>query len=124
MKKIVTYFLLVLFVFQSTSNVWIISSFYINRDYIAKELCINRFDKMPVCKGKCYLEKKIADNEKKEQKIPNAKEKEIQFYFSPEIASVCHLFAPIEYSACIAVGKDDGISSTFPYSIFHPPKSA
>ena len=65
MKKTAVYFLLILFVIQSTSNLWIISSFYINRDYIAKELCINRFDKMPVCKGICYLEKKISDNEKK-----------------------------------------------------------
>lgn len=124
MKRIITYFLLLLFVLQSTSNVWIITSFYINRDYIAKELCVNRFDKIPVCKGTCFLEKKIADNQKKEQKIPTAKEKEIQLYFSPEIVSVCHLIAPIEYLTSIAVAKEAAIRSAFPYSIFHPPKLA
>lgn len=124
MKKIITYFLLLLFVLQSTGNFWIVSLFYINRDYIAKELCVNRFDRIPVCRGTCYLEKKIADNEKKEQKIPNAKEKEIQLYFSSEIASIDHLITAIEYSESIAVRKDDDIRPTFPYSIFHPPKPA
>ena len=110
--------------FQSTSNIWIVSSFYINRDYIAKELCINRFDKVPLCKGKCYLEKKISDNEKQEQKIPSVKEKEIQLYFCPE-TPVFHCFiAPIEISKSIAVKQNDNIESTFLYSIFHPPKMA
>lgn len=124
MKKIVPYFLLLLFVLQSTSNLWIISSFYINRNYIAKELCINRFDTVPVCKGTCYLEKKIAENQKKEQKIPNAKEKEIQLYFSPETSISYHLTVPIASSKSIAAKRDDSLKSSFFYSIFHPPKLA
>jgi hypothetical protein len=31
----------------------------VNKDYIAKYLCINRFDPHSCCKGKCYLEKQI-----------------------------------------------------------------
>ena len=31
----------------------------INKDYIAKYLCINRADPHSCCKGKCYLEKQI-----------------------------------------------------------------
>lgn len=124
MKKIVIYFLLLLFVFQSTSNLWIVSSFYINRDYIAKELCINRFDKVPICKGVCFLEKKISANEKKEQKIPNVKEKEIQLYFSPETTFTYHLIVPIASSKTVVVKQNDSIKSLFLYSIFHPPQLA
>lgn len=124
MKKIVPYFLLLLFVFQSTSNLWIISSFYINRNYIAKELCINRFDTVPVCKGACYLEKKIADNQKGEQKIPNAKEKEMQLFLSPAIASAYQLMPPTESARTVGVKRNDAFKSTFINSIYHPPKLA
>lgn len=124
MKKTAVYFLLILFVIQSTSNLWIISSFYINRDYIAKELCINRFDKMPVCKGICYLEKKISDNEKKEQKIPNVKEKEIQLYFYQQESIEFSKKSIVENSKMAIIQKDSNIKNTFLYSIFHPPKMA
>lgn len=124
MKKTAVYFLLILFVIQSTSNLWIISSFYINRDYIAKELCINRFDKIPVCKGICYLEKKISDNEKKEQKIPNVKEKEIQLYFYQQESIEFSKKSIVENSKVASIQKDSNIKNTFLYSIFHPPKMA
>lgn len=124
MKKIITYFLLLLFVFQSTSSLWIVSSFYINRNYIAKELCINRFDTVPVCKGVCYLEKKIAESDKKEQKTHSVKEKEIQLFLSPAIAFAYQLTAPMESPKSIAVKRNDAVKSTFLYSIFHPPKLA
>ncbi|KQB43926.1 hypothetical protein RCH33_416 [Flavobacterium daejeonense] len=124
MKKTAVYFLLILFVIQSTSNLWIISSFYINRDYIAKELCINRFDKMPVCKGICYLEKKISDNEKKEQKIPNVKEKEIQLYFYQQESIEFSKKSIVENSKMAIIQKDSNIKNTFLYSVFHPPKMA
>ncbi|MEV4884119.1 hypothetical protein MRBLMN1_002633 [Chitinophaga ginsengisegetis] len=51
---------------QSTGNCWIVAAFYLNRNYIASELCINRFDLIPVCKGSCFLEKKIKENDKPE----------------------------------------------------------
>ena len=55
---------------QSTSSMWIYMGFEINRDYIENQLCINRFDLIPVCKGSCYLEEKIKEeNNSSESKI-------------------------------------------------------
>ena len=124
MKKIVLYFLLMSFVFQSTSNLWIISSFYINQDYIAKNLCVNRFEKIPVCYGKCFLAKKLNENDKQEQKIPNVKEKEIQLYFYHQEPIVFNPKIIIKNSKAIIFKKDCNIKNTFLYSIFHPPKMA
>ncbi len=124
MKKIVLYFLLMSFVFQSTSNLWIISSFYINQDYIAKNLCVNRFDKIPVCYGKCVLAKKLKENEKQEQKIPNIKEKEIQLYFYSQEPIAFNQKSTVENTKAIIIKKDCTIKNTFLYSIFHPPKMA
>lgn len=124
MKKIVLYFLLLSFVFQSTSNLWIISSFYINQDYIAKNLCINRFEKIPVCYGKCFLTKQLKENDKKEQKIPNVKEKEIQLYFYSQEATAVVQKTIFEDSKVATIKKDSTLKNTFLYSIFHPPKMA
>lgn len=122
MKKGIICFLLISFVFQSTSNFWIMSSFYLNQDYIAKNLCVNRFDKIPVCNGKCYLSNQLKENEKKEQKIPNVKEKEVQLFcnqtslenFSFEIFEFTHKKTPFF--------KEFSIVQPPHNSVFQPPK--
>ncbi|WP_396189190.1 hypothetical protein [Flavobacterium sp.] len=59
MKKLLCLFILVIFSFQITKSIWTITSFQINREYIASNLCINRFDKIPTCKGQCFLTKEL-----------------------------------------------------------------
>lgn len=121
MKKTLLYLLMFSIVFQSFSNLWIISAFYVQRDYISKNLCINRFDKIPTCKGACYLEKKLVENEKKEQKVPTVKEKEVQLYCQ-------HFHYPQMNTTRLSLTKRNPI--VFPsqqapnpiyFSIFHPP---
>lgn len=124
MKKIILYFLLLSFAFQSAGNLWIISSFYINQDYIAKNLCINRFDKIPICYGQCVLTKQLKDNDKEEQKFPNVKEKEIQLYFYCQESIEFSIKNAIKTSKTAIIKKDSNIKNTFLYSIFHPPKMA
>lgn len=124
MKKLLIHIMLLTFVFQSTCNFWIIISFYANRDYIAENICINRFDQIPVCKGQCFLNQKLQENEKQEQKLPSLKIKEIQLFC--HIADDTYTKMPVlfqEYPKpailpdCILIKKH----ST---SIFHPPKLA
>lgn len=121
MKKAVAIFLLITFVLQSTSNLWIIASFYAQRDYISQNLCINRFDAIPICKGQCYLNKQLKENEKKEQNFPNLKQKEIQLFvendFSFEFEKIIfqdRLITPTH--------RDKYLSSEFLFSVFHPPQ--
>lgn len=59
MKRLLCLFILVIFSFQITKSIWTITSFQINREYIASNLCINRFDKIPTCKGQCFLTKEL-----------------------------------------------------------------
>lgn len=122
MNKIITYFLIILFVFQSTSNFWIMFSFYLNRDYIAQELCINRFDKIPVCKGSCYLGEKLSENEKKEQKNTSTKNKEVQLYTQVKNDIDFGIKPSIGHHKAVIFSRNDLIPSTFVHSIFHPPK--
>src|SRR5690606_30021228 len=61
--------LLPLMLLQSFSNVWIWSVFQIDRDYIARYECINRFNEKALsCRGQCILMKKMREHEEKEQK--------------------------------------------------------
>jgi len=59
------YISLLLAVFmQSTSGMWILLGFHVNRYYIENQLCNNRFDLIPLCKGYCYLEEKVKEENK------------------------------------------------------------
>jgi len=123
MRKIVAIFFLIAFVLQSTSSLWILASFYAQRDYISQNICINRFDAIPVCKGQCYLTKQLKENEKKEQDFPNLKQIEIQLFFQnnftfefEETIITDNLNAPTY--------KGNFLSSEFLFSVFHPPQLA
>jgi hypothetical protein len=122
MKRAFAIFFLIVFVFQSTSTVWILASFYAQRDYISKNLCINRFDAIPVCKGQCYLNKQLKENEKKEQNLPDLKQKEIQLF--------CQNNLSFEFPKTILEErlntlnfKDNFLSSDYLFSVFRPPQN-
>lgn len=68
MKGIISILLALLILLQSFSKVWIIFSFKINQDYIAKVLCINRDKPELHCNGKCFLMQRIRAEEEKERK--------------------------------------------------------
>ena len=59
----------------------ILTAFHLNRDYISSNLCVNRFDAIPLCKGSCYLEKQLSDNEQQQQDTPELKLKEISLFY-------------------------------------------
>lgn len=46
---------------QSIGSIWIYLGFKLNQEYIVSQLCLNRFDTIPTCKGSCYLEEKIKE---------------------------------------------------------------
>lgn len=92
-----------------------------NRDYIANNLCINRFDAIPVCKGSCILENALNKAQKEEQKTPEMKIKEINLYCQhsnivPNPIVVIHLLQK-KYAA-IYNSKPTEVIHT---SVFHPP---
>lgn len=81
MKKNLLLILLLAFVYQSSSSFWIITSFYVNQQYISNNLCVNRFDAIPVCNGYCYLNTKLSEDAEKEQALPKIKNQEVQPLF-------------------------------------------
>ncbi|MEL1244027.1 hypothetical protein AAEO56_07125 [Flavobacterium sp. DGU11] len=124
MKKLALYTMMLLFVLQSTSYSYIVASFYINRDFIAENICINRFDAIPVCRGACYLTDQLKKESKKDHKLPNLKEKEVQLYLQ-EMTQLSVTGMPRNiYHRTIPPFREQLATSRFLYSIFHPPEMA
>lgn len=115
--------LLVSFVVQSTSQLWIMGAFFANRDYIARVLCINKDVPASNCNGACYLKKQLhKDREKQEKQNPDLKLKEvILFYEAPRpLAVAIMIFDPVAEKTKFAVYRDH-VSQAYMPSVFHPP---
>lgn len=121
MKRFVAIIFLFAVLLQSLSSLYLCLSFYLNRDYIAKNICVNRFDRMPVCKGQCYLAKVMSEQEKQEKKFPDLKQKEIQF-FSEEAPLLTTSVILETLTAKTPIPGSPSYSSNFYASVFHPPQ--
>ncbi|HVU54804.1 MAG TPA: hypothetical protein VHD83_07105 [Puia sp.] len=66
-KYPVTIVLVLLMAVQTFSKWCLILEYQVNKDFIAKNLCINRAKPNSCCQGKCYLTKKMAADESDQQ---------------------------------------------------------
>ena len=94
----------------------------LNRSYIAKNLCVNRDKPMMGCNGKCYLSKKLKEQEKQDQQAPVSKTEKFDIapFFVPKTFLLENPVSNLKMEFFI---KDDNIVSTFHSSIFHPPSA-
>lgn len=76
LKKIIAILLILLVVLQLLGKVWVFVIFKINQDYIAKNVCENRFEPTIMCSGKCVLEKMLGKQNEQEQKLIDLLKKE------------------------------------------------
>jgi hypothetical protein len=67
LKSIATILLLIAFALPTGVKLGILIHFGINRDLIAKTLCIKREEPMSTCKGSCFLSKKLKEAEQKQE---------------------------------------------------------
>jgi hypothetical protein len=69
MQRILVIFLLTIVMLQSGIKAGFVAYYQINRDYIAAMLCENKENIAMNCKGKCYLNKKIKEQETADHKL-------------------------------------------------------
>ena len=122
MKLIAVPILIFLLITQTFSKYFVMLSFQLNRDYIAKNLCENRYRPQLHCKGNCVLMKKIKQEQKQEQNAPCPGKTEI----STIILSSRSFFAaavPLVFTSTISyvMVADSGKPIDRAFSIFHPP---
>jgi hypothetical protein len=71
MKRGFIFVLVMVMLLQSSIRSVYVAYYQLNQDYIASVLCINKAKPASTCKGKCYLSKKMKEQEKQEQTIPS-----------------------------------------------------
>lgn len=64
MKFILVPILMLLILAQTFSKWLVIAEYNLNKDYISKNLCINKTKPKLHCNGKCFMMKKMAEDEK------------------------------------------------------------
>ncbi len=67
MKRCIVVILSLLVLAQSVSVLAVYAGFYANRDYIAKNLCVNRNMENSICEGQCVLMKKLKAAQEQQQ---------------------------------------------------------
>ena len=72
MKQLLHITIIILLLIQPISKLWIIVSYQLNKEYIARELCVNRDKPAKCCEGKCYLNTQLAHAEEQEEKSPTS----------------------------------------------------
>jgi hypothetical protein len=66
-KRTIAFLLILTLISAHFSKLYVFAGFELNRNYIAEKLCINKDKPELNCHGKCFLMKKLAEAEKKQQ---------------------------------------------------------
>ena len=108
---------------QCFHKAFVVVSFYWNQSYIAKTLCENKAKPQLKCGGKCQLMKKLQQEEKKEQQLPNLK-----WGGKEEVLSSKSFFAtlPAFFTSTFHTYNTFLLGTLAEYreAIFHPPAMA
>ena len=117
---------MVLLVMVQTFTSWLIVAEYaINKDYIAKNLCINRKKPRLRCNGKCQLMKKLAEEEKQNSSSNSQTGGKLKF----DVLFTCQMQLPAidrlpedgnRFNPFFILKKSEGTDR----SVFHPPAAA
>ena len=122
LKYPATILLILLMALQTFSKWCLILEYQVNRDYIAKTLCVNRSRPSCCCHGKCYLNKKMAADESSQQAPGKGGQKEE----SPlQVLSSINQLPELHTSATIAINPTRYLhspSQEYIFSVFQPPQ--
>lgn len=124
LKLVTTYILVLLIFLQPFSKIWIVVSFKINQDSIAKTLCVKKEVKNNTCQGKCHLKKQLDKADEEEQKqSPTIKKERLEVLYCYYKNPFNFLKYSVTYlSKLNASYENEFYSSSFAADIFHPPK--
>jgi hypothetical protein len=93
LKYPVTILLLFVVTVQTFSKNFLVLGYEINKDFIAKNLCENRSKPCCCCKGKCFLGKKLAADDKQQSPSRGAQREQSPLQWLPvQQMETAHLF--------------------------------
>lgn len=120
MKTFIAAFLFLAIAIQLTGNLITVAAYEMNKEYIAKNLCINKNKPKSHCNGKCHLMKELQKEEKKNDRPCNSmkdKIETVQFFES----SIESNFVNESKGSIIDIIYLESKTFHFENAIFHPP---
>ncbi len=114
---------MLLILFQAGSRSIIYLNYFLNKDYVAANLCENKNKPKMSCEGKCHLKKQLDKETKREATLPSSL-KEKQDYLTSK-NSLTYLQNTTEYFLDAAVHNTENNTSDYSspeLPIFLPPK--
>lgn len=121
LKQVTTILLTLLIFLQPYSKLWIVVSFKINQNSIAKTLCVKKQIKNNACKGKCHLKKQLDKANEEEQKQAPTNTKEEVLYCLNQISFDFLKQTIFIESKSLGKYKPNFYSSLFISNIYQPP---
>lgn len=118
--RIVGFSLMFVFIFQIFSKTFIVADYYINKDFIATTLCINKDKPQLHCEGKCQLKKQLEKEDKKEKSPLGSFKNKSEIQLFSEKTDVVSFFA-VTVSDKTKAPYSFSISEKHLLIVFHPP---
>lgn len=79
MKQTISIFLALVVLFSPLQKMWLVVSFKLNQEYIAKYLCENKAKPKLQCNGQCQLKKQLKKVEKEEERqLPTSQKGKVE----------------------------------------------
>jgi len=121
-KQLITIFLMVIWFCQLSGRYIVMFEFYINQEYVARNLCVNKDKPQLHCNGQCHLKKQLNEEDKRDNNNPERRadnKHEIFYDASFSIADI----TPAYTTLSITHNNPDRIGTPIDQSrtIFHPP---
>jgi hypothetical protein len=118
LKKTFAFLLIFCIWLHNFSQTAIVLAFQVNQKYVAEYLCVKRTVKNNCCQGKCYLNKKIADEKAAQKLVDFLKEKAALIYVLVPFFNYQKVVFELSLTFIQAID-----SSYYQYyaSILHPP---
>lgn len=121
MKFLLVPLLMLLILAQSFGKCFVVVEYNLNKDFIAKKLCVNKAKPKLHCNGKCQMMKKLAEEENRNATNNNSSKLKLQeLAFSDKMNTPTPPAVPyitLSYNQDKPILKHASPAS----SIFHPP---
>lgn len=122
MKRVITAFLILSFLFQIAAQFGVFLYFEANQNYIAKTQCENISKPMLHCEGSCVLSKLLKKTEQENENKKAFNNRVLDVFVHPD-ANFDFINFGVELKGETPVFRNPFLKDTF-QSIFHPPPSS
>ena len=119
MKQVFVILTLTGILLQTFGKGLVLAEYMLNKEYIARVLCINKTEPKKGCNGQCHLMKQMEKETKQEQKGNAVKEK-YEVFFSQ--MNIPFELVPSATAVKLLTAYNGGLAQDPLHAVFHPPR--